>query len=148
MTYVPTEEATAEESYKETTPRKRRRMKGSGLGEKSETGQCVGGALITHGCSGPDKRGRDGTDAWAGALVEDSRLNPRLGSRTSTGGDDTFLTPLSFSPSCDSAIDSLPDLFLAYCTLQVSEYEACDDSNPDTRTVPDRDSDPVPFITH
>ena len=55
-------------------------MKGNGLGEKSETGQCVGGALITYGCSGPDKRGRDGTDVWAGASVEDSRLNPRLGS--------------------------------------------------------------------
>jgi hypothetical protein len=65
---------------------------------------------------------------------------------------DTFLTPFSFSPSCDSAIDSLPDLFLAYCTLQVSEYEACYDSNSDTRRVPDsafgHDSDPVPLITH
>jgi hypothetical protein len=127
-------------------------MKGNGLGEKSETGQCVGGALITHGCSGPNKRGWDGTNAWAGASVEDSRLNPRLDSRTSTGGDDTTLTPFSFLPSCDSAIDSLPELFLAYCTLQVSEYEACYDSNPDTRPVPEsafgHDSDLVPFLTH
>ena len=60
----------------------------------------------------------------------------------------TTLTPFSFSPSCDSAIDSLPELFLAYCTLQVSENEACNDSIPDTRTTPDQDFDPVPFLTH
>jgi hypothetical protein len=96
-------------------------MKGNGLEEKSETGQCVGGALATIGCSRPRERDGDGTGARAGALVEDSRLNhrtePRLVPRTSTGGDDTILTPFSFSPSCDSAVDSLPKLFLAYCTI-------------------------------
>jgi hypothetical protein len=104
------------ESYEETTLRERRRKKGNGLGMKSETGQCVGRALITNGCSGPDKRDRDGTDAWAGASVEDSRLNPRLGSRTSMGGGVTILSHFSFLPSCDSAIDLLPDSSLTYCT--------------------------------
>jgi hypothetical protein len=30
---------------------------------------------------------------------------------------DTILTPFSLSPTTDSAVDSLPKLFLAYCTL-------------------------------
>jgi hypothetical protein len=62
-------------SYRENTPRKRRRTKGNGLGEKSETGQCMGGALTGIGCSGPRERDRDGIGAWAGAPVKDSRLN-------------------------------------------------------------------------
>ena len=96
-------------------------MKGSGLREKSETGQCVGGALIEIGCSKPHERDGDGTGAWAGAPVKDLRLNHQaeswLGPRTMTGGDDMTLTPFSFFPSCDLAVDSLPELFLAYCTI-------------------------------
>jgi hypothetical protein len=96
-------------------------MKGNGLGEKSETGQCVGGALIDLGCSGPHKRDGDETGAWAGAPSKDLRLNlqikSRMESRTTTGGDDTILTPFSFSPSCDLAVDLLPKLFLAYCMI-------------------------------
>jgi hypothetical protein len=96
-------------------------MKGNGLGEKAETGQCAGGALATLGCSRPRERDGDGTGVWAGAPVEDSRLNhrtmPRLEPQPLTGGGDTILTPFSFSLSCDSAVDLLPELFLAYCTI-------------------------------
>jgi hypothetical protein len=53
------------------------------------------------------------------APSKDSRpdLLSQTGSRPWTGGDDTILTPFSTSPTTDSAVDSLPELFLAYCTL-------------------------------
>jgi hypothetical protein len=34
---------------------------------------------------------------------------------------DTILTPFSISPMTDMAVDSLPALFLAYCTLAESD---------------------------
>jgi hypothetical protein len=52
-------------------------------------------------------------------FIEDFGLSSpsQPGSRPWTGGDDTVLTPFSFSPTTDSATDFLPDLFLAYCTI-------------------------------
>jgi hypothetical protein len=60
-----------------------------------------------------------GWRASYGVPSEDSRPNllSRTGSRPWTGGDDTILTSFSLSPTTDSAVDSLPELFLAYCTL-------------------------------
>ena len=148
-----TRATTVAKPYLENTPRKRRQMKGIGLGEKSKTGQCVGGAPATIGCSRPCERDKDGTGAWVGAPVEDSRLNhqtePRLEPQTSTGGDDTILTPFSFSPSCDSAVDLLPELFLAYCTIHDMAVR-CKSPASDihARPVPDPyNSDPVPLLT-
>jgi hypothetical protein len=43
------------------------------------------------------------------------------------GGDDTILTPFSISPMTDTAVDSLPELFLAYCTLADSDDVMSDD---------------------
>jgi hypothetical protein len=58
--------------------------------------------------------------------------------------NDTILTPFSLSPTTDSAIDSLPELFLAYCTLTDSD----DIMSDDDRVVPrGLDSDPVPLLT-
>jgi hypothetical protein len=37
------------------------------------------------------------------------------------GGDDMILTPFSVSPMTDMAVDSLPELFLAYCMLADSD---------------------------
>jgi hypothetical protein len=56
-------------------------------------------------------------------FTEDSRLDlpSRTGSRPWTGGDDTILTPFSISPTTDTAVDSLPALFLAYCMLANSD---------------------------
>ena len=55
--------------------------------------------------------------------TNDSRLNFRswYGPRPSTGGDDTFLTPYSTSTMTDSAVESLPTLFLAYCALDSAD---------------------------
>jgi hypothetical protein len=52
-------------------------------------------------------------------FIEDSGLSStsQLGSRPWTGGDDTILTPFSLSPMTDLAMDFLPNLFLAYCTI-------------------------------
>jgi hypothetical protein len=59
--------------------------------------------------------------AGSGApFTNDSRLNSfssQTGSRPWTGGDDTILTPFSLSPMTDTAVDCLPALFLAYCTI-------------------------------
>ena len=38
-----------------------------------------------------------------------------------TGGDDTFLTPYSISTMTDSAVESLPILFLAYYALDSAD---------------------------
>jgi hypothetical protein len=65
-----------------------------------------------------------GRRAGSGApFTEDSRLDlpSRTGSRPWTGGDDTILTLFSISPTTDMAVDSLPALFLAYCTLADSD---------------------------
>jgi hypothetical protein len=81
-----------------------------------------------------------------GAPSKDSRpdLSSRTGSRPWTGGDDTILTPFSLSPMTDTAVDSLPALFLAYCTLVDSDDVMSDDD----RVVPrGSDSDPVPLLT-
>jgi hypothetical protein len=60
------------------------------------------------------------------------------------GGDDTILTPFSLSSMTDTAVDSLPELFLAYCTLADSDNVMSDDD----RVVPrGSDSDPVPLLT-
>jgi hypothetical protein len=80
------------------------------------------------------------------APSEDSRtdLPSRTGSRPWTGGDDTNLTPFSLSPMTDMAVDSLPELFLAYCTLADSN----DIMSDDDRVAPrGSDSDPVPLLT-
>jgi hypothetical protein len=87
-----------------------------------------------------------GWRAGCGALSEDSRLDlsSRTGSRPWTGGDDTILTPFSSSPITDAAVDSLPELFLAYCTLADSD----DIMSDDDRVVPrGSGSDPVPLLT-
>jgi hypothetical protein len=81
-----------------------------------------------------------------GAPSEDSSLNlsSRTGSRPWTGGDDTILTPFSISSMTDTAVDSLPELFLAYCTLADSD----DIMSDDDRVVPrGSGSDPVPLLT-
>jgi hypothetical protein len=81
-----------------------------------------------------------------GAPSEDSRpnLSSRTGSRPWMGGDDTILTLFSLSPMTDSAVDSLPKLFLAYCTL----VDTDDVLSPDDRVTPrGSGSDPVPLLT-
>jgi hypothetical protein len=45
---------------------------------------------------------------------------------------DMILTPFSLSPMTDMAVDSLPELFLAYCTLADSN----DIMSDDDRVVP------------
>jgi hypothetical protein len=57
---------------------------------------------------------------------------------------DTILTPFSLSPMTDTVVDSLPMLFLAYCTLVDS-----DDVMSDNDQVVPRgsDLDPVPLLT-
>jgi hypothetical protein len=56
---------------------------------------------------------------------------------------DTILTPFSLSPMTDTAVDSLPELFLAYCTLADSD----DVVSNDDRVVPrGSGSDPVPLL--
>jgi hypothetical protein len=86
--------------------------------------------------------------AGSGApFVENSRLelSSRTGSRPWTGGDDTILTPFSLSPTTDTAVDSLPTLFLAYCTLADSGDVMSDNG----RVVPwESDSDPVRLLTN
>jgi hypothetical protein len=80
------------------------------------------------------------------ALSEDSSLDlsSRTGSRPWMGGDDTILTPFSVSTMTDTAVDSLPELFLAYCTLADSDDLMSDDD----RVVPQgSDSDPAPLLT-
>jgi hypothetical protein len=58
---------------------------------------------------------------------------------------DTILTPFSVSPTTDTAVDSLPALFLAYCTLADSD----DVLSIDDRVVPQGSaSDPVPLLTN
>jgi hypothetical protein len=57
---------------------------------------------------------------------------------------DTILTPFSFSPTTDTAVDSLPALFLTYCTLADSD----DVLSIDDRIAPRASaSDPVPLLT-
>jgi hypothetical protein len=79
-------------------------------------------------------------------FTDNSRLDlpSRTGSRPWTGGDDTILTPFSLSSMTDTAVDSLPELFLAYCMLADS-----DDIMSDNDQVVPRgsDSDPVPLLT-
>jgi hypothetical protein len=69
----------------------------------------------------------------------DSRLNlgtSRIGSRPWTGGDVTsplipsYSAPLSAyssSSETDSAVDTLPMLFLAYCTMTQTDYDTTSD---------------------
>jgi hypothetical protein len=57
---------------------------------------------------------------------------------------DTILTPFSLSPTTDTAVDSLPELFLAYCILADSDDVMSDDD----QVVPrGSDSDSVPLLT-
>jgi hypothetical protein len=80
------------------------------------------------------------------SFIQDSRLDlpSRTGSRPWMGGDDTILTSFSLSPMTDTAVDSLPALFLAYCTLA-----DLDDVTPDDDRVVPRGSvsDPVSLLT-
>jgi hypothetical protein len=57
---------------------------------------------------------------------------------------DTILTPFSLSPMTDTAVDSLPELFLAYCMLTDSDDIMLDDDQVVPRAS---DSDPVPLLT-
>jgi hypothetical protein len=58
---------------------------------------------------------------------------------------DTILTPFSLSPMTDTAVDSLPELFLAYCTLADSD----DIMSDDDQVVPrGSGSDSVPLLTN
>jgi hypothetical protein len=87
-----------------------------------------------------------GQHMGCGAPSEDSSLDlsSRTGSRLWTRGDDTILTPFSICPMTDTAVDSLPELFLAYCTLADSDDIMSDDG----RVVPrGSGSDPVPLLT-
>jgi hypothetical protein len=70
-----------------------------------------------------------GRHAGCGVPSEDSRMDSpsQTGSRPWMGGDDTILTPFSVSPTTDSVVDSLPKLFLAYCTLTDSDDIMSDD---------------------
>jgi hypothetical protein len=55
-----------------------------------------------------------------------------------------ILTPFSLSPTTDLAVDSLPELFLAYCTL----VDTDDVLSPDDRVVSwGSGLDPVPLLT-
>jgi hypothetical protein len=57
---------------------------------------------------------------------------------------DMILTPFSVSTMTDTAVDSLPELFLAYCTFADSNDLMSDDD----RVVPQgSDSDPAPLLT-
>jgi hypothetical protein len=57
---------------------------------------------------------------------------------------DMILTPFSTSPTTDVVVDSLPALFLAYCTLADSN----DILSIDDRVAPQGSaSDPVPLLT-
>jgi hypothetical protein len=76
------------------------------------------------GAMGSVTEAETGQHAGSGAsFIEDSRLDlpSRTGSQPWMGGDDTILTPFSVSPTTDTAVDSLPALFLAYCTLADSD---------------------------
>jgi len=56
----------------------------------------------------------------------------------------TFLTPFSTSPMTDTAVDSLPTLFLAYCTLRDSDNRI----SIDDRITPwPSASDPTPLYS-
>jgi hypothetical protein len=55
-----------------------------------------------------------------------------------------ILTPFSLSPTTDTAVDSLPDLFLAYCTLADSDDVMSDDDQVVPRGL---DLDPVPLLS-
>jgi hypothetical protein len=55
-----------------------------------------------------------------------------------------ILTPFSVSSLTDTAVDSLPELFLAYCTLADSSDVMSDDDRVEPRGS---DMDPVPLLT-
>jgi hypothetical protein len=81
-----------------------------------------------------------------GVPSEDSRLDlsSQTGSQPWMGGDDTILTPFSTSPMTDVAVDSLPALFLAYCTLADTD----DVMSSDDRVTPrGSGSDPESLLT-
>jgi hypothetical protein len=79
-------------------------------------------------------------------FIQNSRLNfPfQVRSQPWTGGDDTILTPFSLSPTTNTMVESLPTLFLAYCTITDS-----DDMVPmdDRVTSWASASDSVPLLT-
>jgi hypothetical protein len=57
---------------------------------------------------------------------------------------DTVLTPFSISPTTDTAVDCLPTLFLAYCTLADSDDMLSIDNQVTPRPS---DMDPIPLLT-
>jgi hypothetical protein len=99
------------------------------------------------GAVGSVTEAETGRHVGSGApFTEDSRLNfpSQTGSRPWTGGNDTILTPFSLSPMTDTAVDSLPTLFLAYCTMADSD----DVLSIDDRVAPRALAlDPVPLLT-
>jgi hypothetical protein len=60
------------------------------------------------------------------------------------GGDDTNPTPFSLSPVTDTAVDSLPTLFLAYCIIMDTD----DVVSIDSRVAPQASAlDPASLLT-
>jgi hypothetical protein len=137
---------------------------------KSSVASMSEGIRLNNG-NGPDTFGRDSPVRWMGhwsdgigaagsateaemerhagkgaPFTEDSRLNfpSQTGSQPWMGGDDTILTPFSLSPTTDTAVDSLPTLFLAYCTIAESDNMVSIDGQVTPRSSA---SDPVPLLT-
>ena len=91
---------------------------------------------------------KEAVTAWCGVgahMHQDSRLNfpSRIGPRPWLGGDDTnsfssdsSLSLYYISPMTDPSVDSLPLLFLAYCTM----------TDPTSHLVPD-DRSPLDMLT-
>jgi hypothetical protein len=145
---VPTRETTKVPSSAASMPRGNRLKYGNGLdafGQDSPV-RGLGHWSDEFGAAGSTVAVETGWRAGSGAPFEDSRLNfpSRVGSRPWTGGDDTTLTPFSLSPVTDSAVDSLPALFLAYCTLRDSDDVILIDDR--SRPRPSA-SNPIPLLT-
>ena len=127
-TLVPIKGTTMGSKSPDYMPRRKRLKSGNGpdtdgqdspmrwTGHRSDESGAAGSALAveTDQCEG----GGTGYEQ-----MNDSRLNfrSRYGPRPSTGGDDTFLTPYSNSTMTDTAVESLPTLFLAYCALDSAD---------------------------
>jgi hypothetical protein len=77
------------------------------------------------------------------ALFNNEAVETRVQNMKEKRAHDTILTPFSLSPMTDTAVDSLPELFLAYCTLADSN----DIMTNDDRAVPrGSGEDPVPLL--
>jgi hypothetical protein len=58
--------------------------------------------------------------------------------------DSAPLSPYSSSSETDSAVDALPMLFLAYCTMTQTDYDTASD---DRRPLDLLTDDPTPFLS-